>query len=42
MNSDDNARLWDLCNKILNAVRAAKGIPLVPAVDNPYRGSNLV
>jgi hypothetical protein len=31
---------WALCNKLLNMLRAYKGIPLVPPERNPYKGTN--
>lgn len=32
---------WKLCNILLNTLRQAKGLPLVPYTDNPYWLKNI-
>lgn len=37
----NNIKKWKLCNRLLNSLREAKGLPLVPYTDNPYWQSNI-
>ena len=35
--NSEKAIKWDLWNRILNNLRKAKNLPLIPNKDNPYR-----